>query len=108
MLTCPVSGRRLRGRLRVFVVDEYRENTLLGEIDAESAVEGIAGGMYLPVGSMRSVSALILQRRTNDQFPGPLPKMRPTAYQETVGDRDSPIVARVWQHGRNAQQWGLR
>lgn len=96
-MNCPQTGRKLRQSLDVFEAGEW-----VCAVSAAEALSGISGGMYEPVGSKRTVTALILVKRPGHEFPGPVPKMKPTSFQETVGD------FRVWQHGRNARQWGLR
>lgn len=99
--TCPQTGRAIRlSTLNVYFDGDFR-----CEIDAETAIDGLREGLYASVGSKRSVRALVLLKLPNDEFPGLVPKMKPTSYQERVGGEDSPIVAKVWQHGRNALQW---
>lgn len=95
-MTCPQTGRKLRLNLDVFEAGEW-----VCAVSAAEALSGIQGGMYQPVGSKRTVTALLLLKRPSDQFKGSLPKQKPTSYQETVGDHH------VWQHGRNAHQWNL-
>lgn len=94
MDTCPLTGRKLRASLDVF-----HQGVLLFSLAAKEAIDGIAQGLYKPTGSKRKVCALILLKRPNDEFPGPIPRPKPTSHREHVGD------SYVWQHSRNAQLW---
>lgn len=95
-MKCPQTGRNLRGWLPV-----YLDGNEICRVSAEEAVSGLSGGMYQGAGSKRSVSCLLLLKRPDNEFRGPLPTQPPTSIREHVGD------SYVWQHSHRALQWGM-
>lgn len=95
---CPISRRRLAGRLKVF--NEIGE--MVGEYDAgDQFVDGLQSKLYIGVGSRSRITHLIRVEPDARTMAGALPRPPRTCTQENLDGW------RCWAHTGVAHTWTL-
>jgi len=95
---CPVTNRRLAGKLKVF--NELQE--MLGEYEVgEQFVDGLRSKLYLGVGSRSRITHLIKIEPDARTLAGSMPRQPRTCTQEHLDGW------RCWTHTGTAHSWTM-